>query len=83
MICGLSRFSLRSLVATTTFFAIAVATTHFAHGALGTRGSLDWTLDNQGRQFLGAILSLGTLWLAYTCLAIKNGTDNSSKLVSR
>ncbi|KAG2054742.1 hypothetical protein BDR06DRAFT_912491 [Suillus hirtellus] len=83
MICGLSQFSLRSLVATTTFFAIAVATTHFAHGALGTSGSLDWTLDNQGRQFLGAILSLGTLWLAYTCLAIKNGTDNSSKLVSR
>ncbi|KAG2349724.1 DUF395-domain-containing protein [Suillus weaverae] len=83
MICGLSRFSLRSLVATATFFASAVATTHFAHDALGASGSLDWTLgDNQGRQFLGAILSLGTLWFAYACLALLNGTDNSSKLVS-
>ncbi|KAG1877963.1 hypothetical protein DFJ58DRAFT_753391 [Suillus subalutaceus] len=83
MICGLSRFSLRSLVATTTFFASAVATTHFAHGndVLGTSGSLDWTLgENQGRQFLGAILSLGTLWFAYTCSALKNGTGNISQL---
>ncbi|KAG2041657.1 hypothetical protein BDR03DRAFT_1088890 [Suillus americanus] len=86
MICGLSRFSLRSLVATATFFASAIATTHFAHGndVLGTSGSLDWTLgDNQERQFLGAILCLGTLWFAYTCSTLKNGTGNSSKLVSR
>ncbi|KAG1827123.1 uncharacterized protein BJ212DRAFT_32153 [Suillus subaureus] len=85
MICGLSRFSLRSLVATTTFFASAVATTYSAYGndALGTSGSLDWTLgDNQGRQFLGAILSLATLWFAYTCSTLKNGTGNSSKFVS-
>ncbi|KAG1754594.1 hypothetical protein EDB19DRAFT_1667239 [Suillus lakei] len=85
MICGLSRFSLRSLVATATFFASAVVTTHFAHGndALGISGSLDWALDNQGRQFLGAILSLGTLWFVYTCSALKNGTGDSSKLVNR
>ncbi|KAG1782657.1 hypothetical protein EV702DRAFT_1192329 [Suillus placidus] len=100
MICGLSRFSLRyalnspqyswiqyissSLVATAMFFASAVATTHFAHDALGTSGSLDWTLgDNQGRQFLAAILSLGTLWFAYACSVLLNGTDNSSKLMSR
>jgi len=76
-----------SLVATSTFFGCAVATTHIVHGnnALGTSGSLDWTLgDNQGRHFLGTIVSLGILWFAYTCSAIKNGTSgNSSKLVSR
>ncbi|KAG1735840.1 hypothetical protein EDD22DRAFT_1045313 [Suillus occidentalis] len=85
MICGLSRFSLRSFVATATFFASAVATNYLAHGneALGISGSLDWTLGgNQGRQFLGAALSLGTLWFSYTCSALKNGTGNSSKFMS-
>lgn len=80
MICGLSRFSLRSFVATATFFASAVATNYLAHGndALGISGSLDWTLgDNQGRQFLGAVLSLGTLWFAYTCSALKNDIPQS------
>ncbi|KAG2157271.1 hypothetical protein DEU56DRAFT_12020 [Suillus clintonianus] len=71
-----------SLVATATFFASAVATAHFVHGNgdLGTSGSLDWALDKQGRQFLGATLSLGILWFAYTCSALKNGTSNSSTL---
>jgi hypothetical protein len=75
-----------SFVATTTFFASAVATNYLAHGndALGISGSLDWTLGgNQGRQFLGAAFSLGTLWFAYTCSALKNGTGNSSKFMSR
>ncbi|KAG1756609.1 uncharacterized protein EDB91DRAFT_1093581 [Suillus paluster] len=83
MICGLSRFSLRSLVATATFFASAVATTHFVHGdALGISGSWDWALDNQGRQFVGATLALCILWFAYTCTALNNDTSDSSKLVS-
>ncbi|KAG0699679.1 hypothetical protein DFH29DRAFT_935868 [Suillus ampliporus] len=82
MICGLSRFSLRSLVATVTFFASAVSATHFVHGdALGISGSLDWALDNQGRQFLGATLALGILWFTYTCTALKNGTGDGSKLI--
>ncbi|KAG2078150.1 DUF395-domain-containing protein [Suillus decipiens] len=80
MICGLSRFSPRSLVATATFFSSAVVTNFFTHDTLGTPGSLDWTLSNQGRQFLGTILSLGTLWFVYTCSALKNGTGNSPKL---
>lgn len=75
-----------SFVATATFFASAVATNYLAHGneALGISGSLDWTLGgNQGRQFLGAALSLGTLWFVYTCSALKNGTGNNSKFMSR
>lgn len=67
------------------FFAGAMPATHLAHGdALGTSGSLDWSLDNQGRHFLGAALSLGTLWFAYMCttLMIRNDVGDSSKPVS-
>ncbi|OAX37228.1 DUF395-domain-containing protein [Rhizopogon vinicolor AM-OR11-026] len=81
MMCGLSRFSIRSLVATAMFFAGAVPATHFAHGdVLGTPGPLDWSLGNQGRHFLGAALSLGALWFTYMCTPLKNGADDSSKL---
>ncbi|KAJ8598027.1 hypothetical protein M405DRAFT_802900 [Rhizopogon salebrosus TDB-379] len=80
MICGLSHLSFRSLVATAMFFAGAVPATHLAHGdALGISGSLDWSLDNQGRYFLGAALSLGALWLAYICTTVKSGACDSSE----
>jgi len=65
------------------FFAGAVPVTHFTHGdALGISGPLDWSLDHQGRYFLGVTLSLGTLWFASMCMTAKNDVNDGWKLVS-
>lgn len=70
-------------MATAMFFAGAVPATYFTHGdALGISGSLDWSLDNQGRYFLGVALSLGTLWFASMCMTVKNDVNDNRKLVS-
>ncbi|THH12523.1 hypothetical protein EW146_g7619 [Bondarzewia mesenterica] len=66
MICGLSRFSIRSLVATAAFFTTGVLTTHVLHaGALPTRGAADLSLGkfggallfSSGLSLLGAVLA--------------------------
>lgn len=69
MICGLSRFSPRSIAATLTFFATAALTTRFVWGkSLPPVHSTDWSLGKYGKTFLGlqvvpfAILTL--LWFA-------------------
>ena len=70
-------------MATAMFFAGAVPVTHFTHGdALGISGPLDWSLDHQGRYFLGVTLSLGTLWFASMCMTAKNDVNDGWKLVS-
>ncbi|KDQ61028.1 hypothetical protein JAAARDRAFT_45703 [Jaapia argillacea MUCL 33604] len=53
MICGLSRFSLRSLAATATFFSTAVITTYLVHpGELPPVAPMDWTLGPIGKVLL-------------------------------
>jgi len=53
MICGISRFSPRSIVATATFFATAAVTTHFAHkNTLPPVRLTDWTLGVHGKALL-------------------------------
>ncbi|TFK30120.1 hypothetical protein FA15DRAFT_663483 [Coprinopsis marcescibilis] len=52
MVCGLSRFSLRSFAATLSFFTTGVITAHLFHGDLPAAGSLDWTLGTDGQKYL-------------------------------
>lgn len=52
MICGIARFSLRSIVATATFFATGVATAHIAHGNMRPTAPLDWSLRSTARKLL-------------------------------
>ncbi|KAF8163489.1 hypothetical protein B0H34DRAFT_795197 [Crassisporium funariophilum] len=52
MICGVSRFSVRSIVATATFFVTAAVTTQVVHGDLPPVGTTDWTLGSHGLNLL-------------------------------
>lgn len=53
MICGLSRLSPRSIVATATFFITGVLTTHVLHGSrLIAAGPADYTLGDHGSTFM-------------------------------
>ncbi|KII88349.1 hypothetical protein PLICRDRAFT_124671 [Plicaturopsis crispa FD-325 SS-3] len=52
MICGLSRFSLRSIAATATFFTTAVATTYAMTPSLTVPGTPDYTLGPDGQTLL-------------------------------
>ncbi|KAF8969819.1 hypothetical protein BDZ97DRAFT_1914947 [Flammula alnicola] len=45
MICGISRFSIRSIVATATFFTSGVLTTQILHRNLPPVASVDWSLS--------------------------------------
>jgi len=52
MICGVSRFSLRSVVATVTFFITGVLTAQVFHADLPPTRSMDWTLGPNGQVLL-------------------------------
>ncbi|EFI28343.1 hypothetical protein CC1G_13873 [Coprinopsis cinerea okayama7 len=52
MICGLSRFSVRSLVATLSFFTTGVITAQLFHRDLPAVGSFDWSLGPNGTKYL-------------------------------
>jgi len=65
MVCGLSRFSSRSIVATATFFATSVVTARFVYkGSLPPVRTTDWTLGMHGNTFLalqGVSIAISTL----------------------
>jgi len=52
MVCGISRFSLRSIIATATFFTTAVITTQLFHRDLPAIGPTDWTVSATAKQLL-------------------------------
>ncbi|TEB26652.1 DUF395-domain-containing protein [Coprinellus micaceus] len=52
MICGLSRFSQRSLVATASFFTTGVITASLVHRDLPAVASVDWSLGANGAKYL-------------------------------
>jgi len=52
MLCGISRFSVRSIAASATFFATAIITTAFTHGDLSPISPPDWSLGTQGSKLL-------------------------------
>ncbi|KAF8077849.1 hypothetical protein FPV67DRAFT_1463219 [Lyophyllum atratum] len=52
MICGVSRFSVRSIVATVTFFITGVLTVQLFPGDLPPTRSMDWTLGPNGQVLL-------------------------------
>ncbi|KAF9454669.1 DUF395-domain-containing protein [Macrolepiota fuliginosa MF-IS2] len=54
MVCGVARFSVRSIVATATFFATGVITAHITYGHLGATAPLDWSLGSTARELLFA-----------------------------
>ncbi|EPQ58724.1 hypothetical protein GLOTRDRAFT_126802 [Gloeophyllum trabeum ATCC 11539] len=61
MICGISRFSLRSLAATVTFSATGILTALLLHAkSLPSQGSMDWTLSPLAKP----LIALQTLPLA-------------------
>lgn len=71
MVCGLSRFSTRSLAATATFFLTGVLTTRVMHGSTSVNSSagIDWTLGSAGYALLAAQIAplalLATLYTTY------------------
>ncbi|KIM48926.1 hypothetical protein M413DRAFT_15174 [Hebeloma cylindrosporum] len=52
MVCGISRFSLRSIAATATFFTTGVMTTQVFHRDLPAIGPTDWTIHPSAKQLL-------------------------------
>ncbi|KIL69912.1 hypothetical protein M378DRAFT_68569 [Amanita muscaria Koide BX008] len=52
MVCGVSRLSLRSIVATGTFFITGVITAALVHNDLPASHSADWSLGPYGKTFL-------------------------------
>ncbi|KAF5330854.1 hypothetical protein D9619_005615 [Psilocybe cf. subviscida] len=52
MICGISRFSIRSIAATATFFLTGVLTTLILHGNQPAAAPPDWTLGMSGVKLL-------------------------------
>ncbi|KAJ3543104.1 hypothetical protein NMY22_g3262 [Coprinellus aureogranulatus] len=52
MVCGLSRFSQRSFVATVSFFTTGVITASLLHNNLPAIGSVDWSLGLNGVKYL-------------------------------
>ncbi|KAJ7063403.1 hypothetical protein C8F01DRAFT_1132881 [Mycena amicta] len=77
MLAGISRFSLRSIVATATFFLTGVATAHLAHadGLMGNQPSLNWTLDATGTRLLA--LQAVPLLISSVVYYISAPRDNS------
>ncbi|KNZ78405.1 UPF0394 membrane protein [Termitomyces sp. J132] len=61
MICGLSRFSLRSLVATLTFFATGVITSQLLPSELPSADIMDWSLGPNGRVLLATQVVVSAL----------------------
>jgi len=62
MICGISRLSLRSLVATATFCITGVSTARFMHlKALPPQGPMDWNLNSAAKPLIALqVLPLAT-----------------------
>jgi len=52
MICGISRLSVRSIVATATFFTAGVVTAQFLHTDLPAVGRVDWSLGAESYKLL-------------------------------
>ncbi|KAG6867006.1 hypothetical protein C0991_003922 [Blastosporella zonata] len=65
MICGLSRFSLRSLVATITFFITGVITVQLLPGELPPTSYMDWSLGPYGKALLGSQLAVSALLCSF------------------
>jgi len=65
MISGLSRFSVRSVAATVTFFSTAVITALIMHNDLPALGPPDWSLGPNGVEFLAlqALPFMGSILL--------------------
>ncbi|KAG6837281.1 hypothetical protein H0H93_011883 [Arthromyces matolae] len=76
MICGLSRLSLRSFVATLTFFVTGVVTAQLLPSELPSVGPMDWSLGPNGKVLLvtQAVTSALLATLAYT----NNRSSNTS-----
>ncbi|RDB21290.1 hypothetical protein Hypma_011705 [Hypsizygus marmoreus] len=81
MICGISRFSLRSIVATSTFFVTGVITANVLHRDLPPIGDMDWTLGPSGKYLLAlqAIPLAISLVLAFTAPPIQLATDDKPR----
>ncbi|KAF9564385.1 DUF395-domain-containing protein [Agrocybe pediades] len=68
MICGISRFSIRSIVATATFFLTGVITTQLLHQDVPAVGRVDWSVGQPDINLLalqGIPLALSVLLYAF------------------
>lgn len=88
MISGLSRFSLRSLVATATFFITGVVTTYVFHQDLPAISTTDWSLGPIGSKLLAfqaVPLALSVLLynLSPADTQLNPSVDEHSTLVNR
>ncbi|KAF9483823.1 DUF395-domain-containing protein [Pholiota conissans] len=76
MICGISRFSIRSIAATVSFFITGVITTQLVHGDLPAVGSADWSLSATSAK----LLALQAVPFTYTAIMYALVCGNTKKL---
>ncbi|KZW04406.1 DUF395-domain-containing protein [Exidia glandulosa HHB12029] len=80
MLCGMSRFSKRSIAATLTFFATGAFTTRLLHGSLpAVSSALQTTLGHYDTVLLaGAALSLSAAWLFSLSSSFETSAESPS-----
>ncbi|KAF8911990.1 hypothetical protein CPB84DRAFT_1760958 [Gymnopilus junonius] len=86
MICGISRLSVRSIVATATFFTAGVVTVQFLHNDLPAVGQVDWSLGAESFKLLAlqAIpMSISTLLYFWNPKVQQKDDSNPPHNVSR
>ncbi|KAK2466773.1 hypothetical protein APHAL10511_001031 [Amanita phalloides] len=82
MLCGVSRLSLRSFVATITFFITAIATSNVTHRNLPAAQTFDWTLGEYGKSLLLIQAFLLVVILSFFLLA-PSGQEEDTAAPSR
>ncbi|KAF5380863.1 hypothetical protein D9615_004045 [Tricholomella constricta] len=78
MICGMSRFSLRSIVATVTFFITGVLTVQFLPTQLPRTGSMDWSLGANPKVLLSTQAVISALlyyWVSKRRVCLTKESD--------
>ncbi|KAG6874240.1 hypothetical protein C0995_003786 [Termitomyces sp. Mi166 len=83
MICGLSRLSLRSLVATLTFFVTGVITVQLLPSELPSAGITDWSLGPHGKALLATQVVISALLSSLLTTSRPAAKDASAPQESR